>query len=52
MKKIEKATADQYFKEKNRNIVIYLLVWFLSSFGVVLFADSLTDLTINGYPFH
>ena len=52
MKKIEKGKADQYFKEKNRYIMLYLIVGFLSSFGVVLFADSLKGLTINGYPFH
>jgi putative solute:sodium symporter small subunit len=52
MKKIEKAKADQYFKEKNRYIVLYLVVWFLSSFGVVLFAEGLSDVMINGYPLH
>ncbi|RIW36114.1 DUF4212 domain-containing protein [Bacillus salacetis] len=52
MKKIEKATADQYFKEKNRYIFLYLIVWFISSFGVVLFAERLSDVTINGFPLH
>ncbi|UII55716.1 DUF4212 domain-containing protein [Cytobacillus spongiae] len=52
MKKMEKATADQYFRERTRNMMIYLVIWAVVSFGVVFFADSLTDITINGFPFH
>lgn len=52
MKKIEKATADSYFREKTRNIVIYLIIWFIVSFGVVLFAESLSKFTFLGFPFH
>jgi putative solute:sodium symporter small subunit len=49
---MEKATADQYFRERTRNMMIYLVIWAVVSFGVVFFADSLTDITINGFPFH
>jgi putative solute:sodium symporter small subunit len=52
MKKIDKATADRYSREKNRYTVLYLLVWFVASFGVVLFAESLSTVTLNGFPFH
>jgi putative solute:sodium symporter small subunit len=52
MKKIEKKVADAYFKERTRNIVIYLIIGFLSSFGVVLFAEFFSTFTINGFPFH
>lgn len=52
MKKIDRAKADRYFKEKNRYMVLYLIIWLLSSFGVVLFAGSLSRFTINGFPFH
>ncbi|MFS0881718.1 DUF4212 domain-containing protein [Metabacillus niabensis] len=52
MKKIDKRKADAYFKERTRNIMIYLLIGFLSSFGVVLFAEPLSGFSINGLPFH
>ncbi|MEI2666699.1 DUF4212 domain-containing protein [Rossellomorea sp. LJF3] len=52
MKKIDRAKADQYFKEKNRYMALYLVIWLLSSFGVVLFAESFSTFTINGFPFH
>lgn len=52
MKKIDKEVADSYFREKTRNMVIYFIVWFIVSFGVVLFAEPLSRITINGFPFH
>jgi putative solute:sodium symporter small subunit len=52
MKKIDRAKADQYFKEKNRYMGMYLVIWLVSSFGVVLFAESLATITLNGFPFH
>ncbi|HZH60378.1 MAG TPA: DUF4212 domain-containing protein [Metabacillus sp.] len=52
MKKIDKKVADAYFKERTRNIVIYLIIGGLSSFGVVLFAEFFSGFTINGFPFH
>lgn len=52
MKKIDREKADQYFKEKNRYMALYLVIWLLSSFGVVLFAESFSTFTINGFPFH
>ncbi|MBM7605346.1 putative solute:sodium symporter small subunit [Metabacillus crassostreae] len=52
MKKIEKKVADAYFKERTRNIIIYLLIGFVASFGVVLFAEPLSRITVNGFPFH
>ncbi|CAN7171435.1 DUF4212 domain-containing protein [Rossellomorea sp. LjRoot5] len=52
MKKIDRAKADRYFKEKNRYMALYLVIWLLSSFGIVLFAESFSTFTINGFPFH
>ncbi|MFC4321938.1 DUF4212 domain-containing protein [Litchfieldia salsa] len=52
MKKIEKKVADSYFRERTRNIVIYLIIWFIVSFGVVFFAEGLSSITFNGFPFH
>ncbi|MRX74381.1 DUF4212 domain-containing protein [Bacillus lacus] len=51
-KRIDKKTADAYFRERTRNIIIYLCIGFLCSFGVVLFAEPLSGLSINGFPFH
>lgn len=31
---------------------MYLVIWLVSSFGVVLFAESLSTITLNGFPFH
>ena len=33
-------------------MVIYFIIWASVSFGVVLFAESLSDITVNGLPFH
>ncbi|MFP7297472.1 DUF4212 domain-containing protein [Neobacillus niacini] len=52
MKKIDKKMADSYFREKTRNMVIYFIIWFLVSYGVVLFAEPLSEFTINGFPLH
>ncbi|WP_449538022.1 DUF4212 domain-containing protein [Ferdinandcohnia sp. Marseille-Q9671] len=52
MKKVDKQIADGYFRERTRNIVIYLIIGFLVSFGVVLFAEPLSTFSINGLPFH
>ncbi|XQY91659.1 DUF4212 domain-containing protein [Metabacillus sp. HB246100] len=52
MKRIDKKVADAYFKERTRHIIIYLLIGFVASFGVVLFAEPLSAMTINGFPFH
>lgn len=52
LKKIDKRKADGYFRERTRNIIIYLIIWFVVSFGVVLFAEPLSGFTINGFPFH
>jgi putative solute:sodium symporter small subunit len=52
MKKIDRAKADQYFKEKNRYMAMYLVIWLVSSFGVVLFAERLSTISLNGFPFH
>ncbi|MCM3707297.1 MULTISPECIES: DUF4212 domain-containing protein [Cytobacillus] len=52
MKKIDKKVADSYFREKTRNMIIYFAIGFLASFGVVFFAEPLSDITINGFPFH
>jgi putative solute:sodium symporter small subunit len=49
---MDKAVADRYFREKTRNMIIYFAIWFLVSYGVVLFAEPLSKFTINGFPFH
>lgn len=52
MKKIDKKVADAYFREKNRYMIIYFAIWFVVSYGVVAFADSLTNVQFLGFPFH
>ncbi|MEQ2528543.1 DUF4212 domain-containing protein [Bacillaceae bacterium CLA-AA-H227] len=52
MKKIDKEIADRYFREKTRNIVIYFIIWFIVSYGVVLFAEPLSNATFIGFPLH
>ena len=52
MKKIDKKVADAYFREKNRYMLIYFIIWFLVSYVVVAFADSLTEIQFLGFPFH
>ncbi|SDZ25859.1 putative solute:sodium symporter small subunit [Evansella caseinilytica] len=52
MKKVDKETADRYFRERTRNMIIYLIVWFAVSYGVVLLAEPLSHITFNGFPFH
>ncbi|MBM7096959.1 MULTISPECIES: DUF4212 domain-containing protein [Alteribacter] len=53
MKKIDKSVADAYYREKNKYILLFLSIWFVVSFGVVLFADSLQfEVPILGFPFH
>ena len=52
MKKIDKKVADAYFREKNRYMLVYFALWFLVSYVVVAFADSLTEIQFLGFPFH
>jgi putative solute:sodium symporter small subunit len=53
MKKIDKKIADAYFRIKNRNIIIFLTIGFLVSFGSVIFAESLSQISfIGGVPLH
>ena len=52
MKKVDKKVADAYFREKNRYMFVYFALWFLVSFVVVAFADSLTEIQFLGFPFH
>ncbi|KGX89658.1 DUF4212 domain-containing protein [Pontibacillus marinus] len=52
MKKVEKHVADGYFRARIIATVIYLFFWFIVSYGVVLFAEPLSNYTINGIPFH
>jgi putative solute:sodium symporter small subunit len=49
---MDKAVADRYFREKTRNMIIYFAIWFIVSYGVVLFAEPLSKFTVNGFPFH
>ncbi|UTR16948.1 DUF4212 domain-containing protein [Salipaludibacillus sp. LMS25] len=52
MKKMDRKLANRYFKERTRYMIIYFVVWFIVSYGVVLFAEPLSGFTLNGYPFH
>ena len=52
MKKIDKKIADAYFREKNMYMIIFFIIWFIVSYCVVAFADSLSDIQILGFPFH
>ncbi len=52
MKKIDKSVAEAYFREKNKYMIIYFIIWAVVSYGVVLFAESLSTITFNGFPFH
>ena len=52
MKKVVQKVADAYFREKNRYMLVYFVIWFLVSYVVVAFADSLTEIQFLGFPFH
>lgn len=52
VKKIDKSKADAYFREKNTYMIIYFIIWAIVSYGVVLFAEPLSDIYFNGFPFH
>jgi putative solute:sodium symporter small subunit len=52
VKKMDRKLANRYFKERTRYMIIYFVVWFIVSYGVVLFAEPLSGFTLNGYPFH
>lgn len=52
MRKFDKKTADAYFREKNKYMILYFIIWAIVSFGVVFFAEPLSEFTINGFPFH
>lgn len=52
MKKVDQKVADAYFREKNRYMLAYFVIWFLVSYVVVAFADSLTEIQFLGFPFH
>lgn len=52
MKKIDKLVADRYFREKNRYMVLYLIIWFCVSYGAVLLAEPLSHISLGGFPFH
>ncbi|ARI76155.1 DUF4212 domain-containing protein [Halobacillus mangrovi] len=52
MRKIDRATANAYFRIRTTLIVIYLSIGFLVSFGVVFFARDLSSFSVMGVPFH
>ncbi|MFC0525617.1 DUF4212 domain-containing protein [Pontibacillus salicampi] len=52
MKKIDKAIAEKYFRIRTTAIIVYLLIWFIVSYGVVFFAQPLSGITVMGMPFH
>ncbi|PRO65363.1 DUF4212 domain-containing protein [Alkalicoccus urumqiensis] len=54
MRKVEKKTAEKYFKIRTILVVICLLIGFSVSYGVAAFADVIyeTGATILGMPAH
>lgn len=52
MKKIDKKVADAYFREKNTYMISYFIIWAIVSYGVVFFAEPLSEFYFNGFPFH
>lgn len=52
VRKIEKSKADAYFREKNMYMIIYFIIWAVVSYGVVFFAEPLSKIYFNGFPFH
>lgn len=52
LRKIDKKDADAYFRIRTTLVVIYLLIGFSASFGVVFFAEELSGFSVNGFPFH
>lgn len=52
VKKIDKSKADAYFREKNTYMIIYFIIWAVVSYGIVLFAEPLSDIYFNGFPLH
>lgn len=52
MRKIDKSIADAYFREKNKYMIIYFIIWAVVSYGVVLFAEPLSTVYFNGFPLH
>ncbi len=52
MRKIDKNIADAYFRARVRLIAVLLVIWFITSFGMVMFAEKLAQYTFNGFPLH
>ncbi|MYL33675.1 DUF4212 domain-containing protein [Pontibacillus yanchengensis] len=52
MKKIDKKVAENYFRARNTAIIIYLIIWFIVSYGVVLLAEPLSNISFMGMPLH
>lgn len=52
MKKVDKKVADAYFRERVGWIIFFFIIWFIVSYGIVFFAESLTGFKILGAPFH
>ncbi|MGY4688430.1 DUF4212 domain-containing protein [Salibacterium sp. K-3] len=52
MKKVDKATADAYFRTRTRLVIIFLSIGFLVSFGVAAFAEFFSQFKFLGVEFH
>ncbi|CAM3982297.1 DUF4212 domain-containing protein [Alkalicoccus chagannorensis] len=54
MRKIDKATADKYFRIRTTMIIVFLLIGFSVSYGVAFFAESInaSGAMILGMPAH
>lgn len=52
MKKIDKSVADAYFREKNTYMIIFFVIWFIVSYGAVIFAEGLSKFSFLGFPLH
>jgi putative solute:sodium symporter small subunit len=52
VRKIDKSVADAYFRARTMLVVICLIIGGITSFGVVAFAETLSEFTIMGMPAH
>jgi putative solute:sodium symporter small subunit len=52
MEKMDPQLVNKYVKEKTVYLCLYLFIWFVVSFGIVLFAEPFSQVTFNGLPFH
>ncbi|MFD2707039.1 DUF4212 domain-containing protein [Salibacterium lacus] len=52
MRKVDKKTAEAYFRMRTRLIIIFLSIGFVVSFGVAAFAEFFSQFKFLGVEFH